>query len=72
MCLQRRHAIPTWTTVKVSEFEKLPLLCKCHRYLRFSDDYRDYHLEINGQSCLCYGPVDQGPTLGKAVESVVV
>ncbi len=58
-CLRRVHAIPTWTTVKVSEFEELIRLCEQERYLRFRGDYRDYHLERKGQSCLLDVPENQ-------------
>ena len=64
-CLQRLHAIPTWTSEKVAEFEELLALCKRERYLRFTGDYRDYHLERKGQSCLYDVPVNQWGALQK-------
>ncbi len=58
-CLRRLHAIPTWTAEKVTHFEELVRLCKRECYLRFTGDYRDYHLERKGQSCLYGVPVTQ-------------
>lgn len=64
-CLRRLHAIPTWTAEKVSEFEELQRLCKRQRYVRFTGDYRDYHLERKGQSCLYDVPLNQRGALEK-------
>ena len=64
-CLQRLHAIQTWNAEKVSEFEELIRLCKRQRYLRFTGDYRDYHLERKGQSCLYDVPLNQRGALEK-------
>ncbi len=64
-CLQRLHAIPTWTAEKLSEFEELMRISKRQRYLRFTGDYRDYHLERKGQSCLYDVPVNQRGALEK-------
>jgi hypothetical protein len=64
-CLQRLHANPTWTAEKVSEFEELLRLCKLQRYFRFTGDFRDYHLERKGQSCLYDVPANQRGALEK-------
>jgi hypothetical protein len=64
-CLQRLHEIPTWTDEKVSKFEELIQLCNKQRYLRFTGDYRDYHLERKGQSCLYDVPLNQRGALEK-------
>ena len=64
-CLQRLHSIPTWTAGKKSVFEELLRLCKQQRYLRFTGDFRDYHLERKGQSCLYDVPANQRGALEK-------
>ena len=64
-CLQQLHAVPTWTAEKVSYFEELMRLCKRQRYLRFTGDFRDYHLERKGQSCLYDVPLNQRGALQK-------
>lgn len=64
-CLRRLHALSTWTTEKFSLFEKLIQLCKRERYFRFTGDYRDYHLERKGQSCLYDVPFNQRGALEK-------
>ena len=64
-CLKRLHAIPTWTAEKVAEFEDLQRICRRYRYLRFTGDYRDYHVERKGQSCLYDVPLNQRGALEK-------
>ena len=64
-CLHRLHAIPTWTAEKVYLFEELLRICKRQSYLRFTGDYRDYHLERKGQSCLYDVPLNQRGALEK-------
>jgi hypothetical protein len=49
----------------VSEFKELSRLCKRHRDLRFTGDYRDYHLERMGQSCLYNVLVNQRGAIEK-------
>jgi hypothetical protein len=65
LCLRKLHANQTWTAVKIELFEQLMTLTKRGRYLRFTGDYRDYHLERKGQSCLYDVPLDQRGTLKK-------
>lgn len=64
-CLRRLHATPTWTTVKSQLFEQLMCLTKRERYMRFTGDFRDYHLERKGQSCLYDVPLGQRGALKK-------
>jgi hypothetical protein len=65
LCLRRLHATPTWTTVKSELFEQLMGLAKRERYMRFTGDFRDYHLERKGQSCLYDVPLGQRGALKK-------
>ena len=65
LCLRRLHATPTWTTVKSQLFEQLMCLTKRERYMRFTGDFRDYHLERKGQSCLYDVPLGQRGALKK-------
>jgi hypothetical protein len=64
-CLQRFHAIRTWTSAKAELFKQLERLTSKERYLRFSGDFRDYHLERKGQSCLYDVPHTQRGALSK-------
>ena len=65
LCLRELHANRTWTTMKRHLFEKLMDIAKREHYLRFTGDYRDYHLERKGQSCLYDVPLDQRGALKK-------
>ncbi len=59
LCLRNLHAIETWTAQKVKLFDLLEDLTKRGRYFSFTGDYRDYHLERKGQSCLYDVPMSQ-------------
>jgi hypothetical protein len=59
VCLRKLHLNPTWTAVKIQLFEQLMALTKRDKYIRFTGDYRDYHLERKGQSCLYDVPLNQ-------------
>ena len=65
LCLRKLHANQTWTAVKIKLFEQLIALTKRGRYFRFTGDYRDYHLERKGQSCMYEVPLDQRGALKK-------
>jgi len=65
LCLRKLHANPTWTTEKTQLFEQLMARTKRERYMRFTGDYRDYHLERYGQSCLYEVTLDQRGALKK-------
>ena len=65
LCLRKLHANPTWTAEKIQLFKQLMALTKRERYMRFTGDYRDYHLERKGQSCLYDVPLDQRGALKK-------
>jgi hypothetical protein len=65
LCLRKLHANQTWTAVKIKLFEQLMALTKRGRYFRFTGDYRDYHLERKGQSCMYEVPLDQRGALKK-------
>ncbi len=65
LCLYRLNAIPTWTSVKMSLFSELLRLTKSGRYLHFKGDFRDYHLERKGQSCIYQIPLNQKGALSK-------
>ncbi len=58
-CLQTLHAYPTWTAAKVSAFKDLEELTAREGYLRFTGDFRSYHLERKGESCLYDIPMTQ-------------
>jgi hypothetical protein len=63
-CLQRLHAIPTWTSAKHLIHEELKNLLSAENYITFTAEYRDYHLARTGQSCLYDVPPDQHGPLG--------
>ena len=65
LCLRELIAIPTWTGDKHLLFAKLDRLVEGESYLRFRGDYRDYHLERKGQSCLFDIPENQRGALQK-------
>jgi hypothetical protein len=65
LCLRKLHANPTWTTEKIQLFEQLMALTKREKYMRFTGDFRDYHLERKGQSCLYDVPLGQRGALKK-------
>jgi hypothetical protein len=58
-CLQTLHAHPTWTAAKVAAFKDLEELTARKGYLRFTGDFRSYHLERKGESCLYDIPMTQ-------------
>jgi hypothetical protein len=65
LCLRQLHANQTWTAAKIELFVQLMALTKRERYLQFTGDYRDYHLERKGQSCLYDVPLGQRGALKK-------
>ncbi len=59
LCLREFHSIKTWTADKTRLFEMLIRLANQERYFSFKGDFRDYHLERKGQSCLYDVPENQ-------------
>lgn len=72
--LRQLYAIPAWTAEKHALYAAFERLAKRERYLAFSGDCRDYHLERKGQHCLYDIPFDQRGALrhlaGKRVRLV--
>lgn len=58
-CLQRLHAIPTWTAHKYQVFAQFERLAHQNGYLKFTADMRDYRLSGSGNSCLYQVPFSQ-------------
>jgi hypothetical protein len=75
-CLRNLHLNRTWTAEKKRLFAQLEVLTKRERYLLFTGDYRDYHLERKGQSCIYAVPLSQRGALkiyrGKHVRLICV
>jgi endogenous inhibitor of DNA gyrase (YacG/DUF329 family) len=73
-CLRALHAHPTWTAAKVAAFKHLEEVAAQEGYLRFTGDFRSYHLERKGESCLYDIPMTQRgalqPFCGKRVRLI--
>lgn len=59
LSLRNLHLNRTWTAEKNRLFVQLEDLTKREKYLMFTGDYRDYHLERKGQSCIYDVPLSQ-------------
>jgi hypothetical protein len=59
LCLRELHTHKTWTTEKIQLFNQLMQLTTKNGYVRFKGDFRDYHLERKGQSCIYVIPENQ-------------
>lgn len=73
-CLRALHAHPTWTAAKAAAFRHLEEVAAQEGYLRFTGDFRSYHLERKGESCLYDIPMGQRgalqPFCGKRVRLI--
>lgn len=58
-CLEELRKIPTWTKKKIELFAAFESMAKREKYLHFTGDFRDYHLQTKGQHCLYDVPVNQ-------------
>ncbi len=73
-CLHRLNAVPTWTREKHDLFDEFEKLAHAAGYLKFTGDWRDYHLQRKGEHCLYMIPPGQRGALavfaGKRVRLV--
>ena len=59
-CLRKLNSIPTWNTEKIILFDAFEGLARAKgSYLKFTGDFRDYHLQTKGQHCLYQVPLNQ-------------
>ena len=57
--------LETWGAEAKKLYSKIESLCKRKKFIRFSGDYRDYHLTRKGQSAIYDIPLNQRGTLEK-------
>ena len=58
-CLRAFNQIPTWNKEKIELFDAFLRLASKEKYLEFTGDFRDYHLQRKGQHCLYVVPENQ-------------
>ena len=58
-CLDSLHSVSSWSKEKFGKFAELEKRLQDEGYLKFTGDYRDYHLERKGQACLYVIPETQ-------------
>lgn len=67
---------PTWTTVRISAFDRLCKLLEDEKYIFFDGDFRSYGLQTKGASALYRVPLGQRgalkPFAGKCARVICV
>lgn len=58
-CLRKLNTHLSWTKEKHGIFADFESLAKKGKYIFFTGDFRDYHLERKGEHCLYIVPVTQ-------------
>jgi len=58
-CLRELDTHPRWTKEKHKLFSNFERLAKKHKYIFFTGDFRDYHIERKGEHCLYDVPLNQ-------------
>ena len=58
-CLRALNKISTWNKVKAEMFDEFLNLAETENYLKFTGDYRDYHLQRKAEHCLYFVPENQ-------------